>query len=83
MTPCFAFEMLHCSYHTIHTSGSDLFCSHKHFTSDERESETFDETSWPTRTRLVWLTFAGRFTFGMVVNRYTNLGAVCEACEVM
>jgi hypothetical protein len=67
MTPFFAFVMLHCSYRTIHTSGSDLFCSHKQFASDERESETLDETSWPTR--LVWLTFAGftsRFTFRTV-----------------
>jgi hypothetical protein len=66
----------------IPPSGSDVFC-HKHFVSDERESETLDETSWSMRLVFLTVTVTGRFTFRKIVNRYTNLGrTICEACEV-
>jgi hypothetical protein len=82
--PCFRDAALYCSYHMIHTSGpdlfQDLFCSHKHFAGDERESETLDETFWPTR--LVWLTFtAGPGVWENAVAHAPRLGLWVEKRE--
>jgi hypothetical protein len=54
---CFRDAALFVSYNSYLVL--EFVCSHKHFASNERESETLDETSWPHAWPmwLAWLTF--------------------------